>query len=283
MDSAWSEDCALERRMCTPSLYKRSRKACGMLIRVSVVWSRCPFFWARKHKRLRHFVISILVIALAGNPYRMGPSNNFGTEGGTHYAKIEQSPAEVFQNGKIRRRLLRRQKSLSRTLRLRWVKNRLFSPVSRDTSKSHRSSVAERGVARYSPRACLEYASAKNDNCQTTKKFRIGIRISCVIVRVLPQNGEELVSFVHRLNLDTLEMDDCRCSIHQGDLECVKDVFNNGNLRFLSTTEFLLMILWTLMTLAAKCLIIQGCNDSSMFLILYIMSHDELWAVSATG
>jgi len=95
-----------------------------------------------------------------------------------------------------------------------------------------------------SPRACLDNASAKNDNCRTTKKFRIGIRISCVIVRVLPQNGEELVSFVHRLNLDTLEMDDSRCSIHQGDLECVKDVFNNGNLRSLSTAEYLLMILW---------------------------------------
>ena len=58
------------------------------------------------------------------------------------------------------------------------------------------------------------------------------------------QNGEELISFVHRLNLDTLEMDDCRCSIHEGNLECVKDVFNNGNLRSLSTAEFLLMILW---------------------------------------
>ena len=81
---------------------------------------------------------AIGVIALAGNSYRMGPSNNFGTEGGAHYAKIEQSPAQVFQNGQIRCRLLRRQKSLSRTLWFRRVKNRLFSPVSRDSSESHR-------------------------------------------------------------------------------------------------------------------------------------------------
>jgi len=36
------------------------------------------------------------------------------------------------------------------------------------------------------------------------------------------QNGEELISFVHRLNLDTLEMDDCRCSIHEGTSNALK-------------------------------------------------------------
>jgi len=72
----------------------------------------------------------------------------------------------------------------------------------------------------------------------------VPVSVASWMVRALLPNGEELVSFVYRLNLDTLEMEDCRCSIHEGDLECVKDVFNNGNLRSLSATEFLLMILW---------------------------------------
>ena len=57
------------------------------------------------------------------------------------------------------------------------------------------------------------------------------------------RNGDEFFSCACRLNLDTEKMEDYRYSVNKSDLECVNDVFSS-NLRSLSTTEYLLLILW---------------------------------------